>query len=304
MPRRYGVQRFPSNKVGGRNRNYGPIPFPLVESHCQPKITEGVQTTRDRPFTIAELKMQKVVESELSGCLRPPAGAPCTTLLRPRSVLPSAISPLGGSLGSRGLLGGNCSTVCPVFFDCVHRALQTNRTPYARARCLETPQGQMCAARTKAQFVEQGCASSRLKIGCAQGTGVYTRVGGFEGVCLAFDCLHCAVALSYQHFRCAVTCTTDGFLSDCIDCSYTYDNSHVTLLQLRDRLWEAYFLGALAGEYAVADMLRSNFTTCALRNRGCMTLANYETRELGIDDAPDYLNSGILDTDEDDLFRH
>ena len=52
----YGNQQFPAENVAGHLRNYRSLPFPLRISACQPMRASGSQTTRDRPFTIAEVR--------------------------------------------------------------------------------------------------------------------------------------------------------------------------------------------------------------------------------------------------------
>ena len=200
---------------------------------------------------------------------------------------PQAISILGGFLSTNGLEGANCTVACPAFLECVHDALIiNNKSAAARERCITTPAGQTCTARTKAYFTERTITEQ----GVARIVG-YDRTG-FRGICVDYECFDCVVRLYAQHFTCAVTCLTDPSHVECIDCSYTYDNSHQTLLELEHRLWEGYFLGAL-GDYAVADLLHANYTSCALSGERCLVMANYEVHVKGIGDAPSYYNTGV-----------
>lgn len=45
--------------------------------------------------------------------------------------------------------------------------------------------------------------------------------------CLAFDCVECAVVSSNTYFSCAVECGADmeSPSTECIDCSYTFQDS-------------------------------------------------------------------------------
>ena len=75
----------------------------------------------------------------------------------------------------------------------------------------------------------------------------------------------------YNPFRCvrdqqlvlAKDGTSDVTSVECSDCSYTYEDMHVDLLTLRERLWEGYMLGGF-GDYLITDFLEANFTSCAL----------------------------------------
>ena len=137
----------------------------------------------------------------------------------------------------------------------------------------------LCTSRTIAQFTPS-----------PDGSGRQLRTG-FDGICIEYGCLDCVVRGTEKYFTCALTCAIDRNNVECIDCSYTYDNSHLMLLRLRDRLWEAYFLHAL-DDYALDDMLNANFTTCATSGRRCLSMRRYEQLALGIDDEPSFLNTG------------
>ena len=65
----------------------------------------------------------------------------------------------------------------------------------------------------------------------------------------------------------------------------TYKDSHERLLRLRERLWEGYLLGGF-GDYLLTDYIAANFTSCALENRGCISMRAYELDALGIGAAP------------------
>lgn len=276
----YGERSFPPELSAGRLRNFRANDFPVHYTPCQPITLDGVQITRDRPFTIAELIMQESMERSLLECLTPDDSSPCASVLvLTGGVPPQAISPLGGFLTARNLDGGNCTVVCPELLECVHAAIDAgNLTSSARSQCLSTPNGQTCAARTKASFTP------------LPGNVGYTR-SGFKGICLNYDCLACVVELFELYFTCAVRCQVDSSNSECIDCSYTYDNSHAQLLLLRTRLWESYLLGAL-GEYALNDILLANFTSCAHSGKTCLSMDAYRAHALGIGDSPSYYNTG------------
>jgi len=286
----YGIQSFPAENTAGRRRNFRSLPFPLPDSRCQPLTPIGVQTTRDRPFTIAELIMQQTVEEQLTQCITPTEYEPCHSTLRFGFVTAEALAPIGGFLGdydddnNRRIEGGNCTVVCPPFLECVHNALLSNRTSYEKQRCLTTTNGLMCAARTIGVYYNDN----------------YERIPrrGFYGICFDYGCLECVVRLFELYFTCAVTCTRDATDVDCIDCAYTFENSHMMLLKLRDRMWEAYFLNML-GEYAVEDMLTANFTSCAISGQQCLSMQNYNMHALGIGDEPSFLTTGVHPVEED-----
>ena len=93
---------------------------------------------------------------------------------------------------------------------------------------------------------------------------------GYEGVCIEYNCYKCIVKFYEHHFYCAVACLNERAGLQCTDCSHVYKNSFGLLMRLRDRMWEAYFLGALQ-DYAL-DMLAANFTTCAREGIGCLSM--------------------------------
>lgn len=108
---------------------------------------------------------------------------------------------------------------------------------------------------------------------------------GHTGICFDYSCLDCAVSQFRSHFACAEQCTREPHSVGCSDCSYTYDNSHSRLLELRQRLWEGYLLGGF-GEYIITDFLDANFTSCALERKGCIDTVAYELDALGIGASP------------------
>jgi len=282
----YGTQSFPAERSHGLPRNYKSLPFPIVDSPCQPIALSGIQTTRDRPFTIAEMIMQETAEAALTECIFPPESQRCYSTMRYGVVPPGAVAPIGGFVMDHIVRfeETNCTIACPTFLECVHAKLLSNRTQAAKLECLSADPGVTCAARTVAQFAP------------SVGGGPFTR-SGFEGICIDYTCLECIVAQYDEYFSCAVTCTTAPTDVVCVDCSYNYDNSHHMLLRLHDRLWEAYFLNLL-GEYAVEDMLTANFTTCATRGHQCLKLQRYRQLALGVDDTPSFLNTGIEPEEE------
>lgn len=151
----------------GKQRNYKSLPFPLRLSSCQQLDVTGPQTTRDRPFTIAELLMKSNAEQALNGCLQP-SGA-CASLTRYASVFVEAISAVTlRPLAEQSLPGGNCSIICPSYYECVEAALNDANTSHARRRehkhaCLHTPAGEQCTARTPDVFTEDSSPAALEK---------------------------------------------------------------------------------------------------------------------------------------------
>ena len=82
-----------------------------------------------------------------------------------------------------------------------------------------------------------------------------------------------------KYFQCAVDCTSDAQGADCSDCSYSYDDSHEKLTQLKERPWEGYYLGAF-GDWFLSDFMAANFTSCALKGKGCITMTQYEKKRV------------------------
>ena len=224
----YGEGKFPAQVIQGKRRNFQSVPFPLRLSSCQKALIDGPQKTRDRPFTIAELLMKLNAEAALGECLAPTGG--CSTLVRYSSVATTAISPVTLTpISDSNLDGGNCSLICPIFYECVNTALADSNTSAARRRehkaaCLATRSGQQCAARTPDVFNENRSAAA-LEIKFSTGVKQWIR-SGRRGICNAYACLQCAVSQFRSYFNCAMHCARGMESFDCVDCSYTYEESH------------------------------------------------------------------------------
>lgn len=285
----YGEQHFPEESLSGELRNYRSLPYPLFLSRCAPAKATGAQTTRDRPFTIAELIMKSNAEEALVECLYP--DNECSTLLRFRNVPSTAVSPLGGELTEHGLSGGNCSRLCPTFLECAHTALADvqNRSQSTRHACIATQAGQSCTARTPAVFAPQNYAYRFVTDHATiRANGGWTR-SGHAGICFEYECMPCVITQFQRYFDCAVQCSLSPDSIQCTDCSYMYDDSYEDLMTLRERLWEGYYLGAF-GDYIVPDLLEANFTSCASEGKGCLSLTRYNMDVLGIGAEPPEVN--------------
>lgn len=198
--------------------------------------------------------MRNNAKDALTSCVYP--SGDCSSMLRYASVSSQARSglrdgPTVDSMGKKlldvGMSGGNCSLVCPTFFECVHAALVnvSGRGRASRRACMQMPAGQICAARTRANF-------DRFYIGFNQGYG-WTR-SGHEGICFAYECLHCVVTEFRRYFECATQCHRSRESTECSDCSYNYEESHTDLVVLRER-------------YACAWRLQSTFIPYARFHR-------------------------------------
>jgi len=255
----YGAQVFPPTRSSGEAGNFRFLPFPLNVPACQQVHYSGQQTTRDRPFTIAENLMKTQMQTELYTCLLPQS--------RPDGCVSNADMVRDGSVGDV-ISGGNCTLQCPEFLECVEEALRNNRTAEAGAVCRNSAAGRTCTARSPATFDDDGIRSGNV------------------GICLAYDCLYCAVERYDEYFRCAVSCQlldpdTGSVSNTALDCSYTYEDVHWLLPKLTERIWEAYMLGAV-GPYVFSDILNANFTTCATMGEGCVSMTNFRRDAYGI----------------------
>lgn len=141
------------------------------------------------PFPL-QLVMKSNQDDALDGCLY--SQGDCSSLLSYSSVTGEDISPTDGKkLSSQpGVVGGNCSVVCPLFYECVHRSLsnETMRGRESRAACLASPAGQICAARTRSTFERDRTKSYQVFVA----GNAWIRSGN-AGICFRYGCLHCAV---------------------------------------------------------------------------------------------------------------
>jgi hypothetical protein len=227
----YGQRTLPAVTLSGSPAsNFRFLPFPLEMSSCQPFALSGRQRTRDRPFTIADNLMKLAQEDELNSCI----DGGCQPLI------PLALT----------AVGSNCSEVCTPFIECVNGMVQnksrwevpggrllynTSLVMIARQQCLESDDGRACINLwhpTEEEIaMDQGKSPERPK-----------RSG-----CLDLDCYFCAPRLFRKQFDCAFECgqnMADPSI-DCMDCSFTYEDSYEGIDTLRENTWVSYFVGAI-----------------------------------------------------------
>ena len=237
----YGIGMLPpitrSTEMHSRSSsNFLYQPMPLEPSSCQAMVITGPQTTRDRPFSIADNMMKLENEKQMERCIPP------------------------GSCDVRigGERGFNCSAACNPFFACVHNNMANrslwrigphlyNKSLVARARqqCLQLPLADQCVdvdQRTVGSIRPGGPGGTNRLVSMALRTLADPKSAG----CLAFTCASCAVTIFDAFFRCAILCGQNiaNPVPDCIDCSYQFDDVYDGIDRTRDRLWEAYFSGA------------------------------------------------------------
>ena len=267
----YGERRFPAvQSSGSPEANFKFLPFPLSVSTCQLQRFDGPQTTRDRPYTIAESLMKQQVENSLRSCLaagtgRPNANSGCRNL-----VITSA------TFGDT-----NCTTACPEFLTCVNELVTVDRNfsrGAARDKCWSSVSAMECTQRMPIVWKLQLDAWGREISG-----GTRERTGG-EGICLNYGCLACAIELFLAYFECAVGCTRDPSSYACTDCSFTYSDAYTELQLLREKLWETYFLRGI-DDYVITDMLDANFRHCAANGTHCALRENFDCQFYGTGDA-------------------
>ena len=267
----YGEGRFPAVRSSGSpEANFKFLPFPLSVSTCQLQRFDGPQTTRDRPYTIAESLMKQQVENSLRSCLaagtgRPDANSGCRNLVITSATFGDA----------------NCTTACPEFLTCVDELVTVDRNfsrGAGRDTCWSSVSAMECTQRMPVVWVLQLDAWGREISGSTR-----ERTGG-EGVCLNYGCLACAVELFLAYFECAVGCTRDSTSYACIDCSFTYADAYTELQLLREKLWETYFLRAI-DDYVITDMLDANFRHCAANGTRCALRENFDCQFYGTGEA-------------------
>ena len=223
----YGEGVFPPLTMSadpGRNFEY--LPFPLDTPSCQPLLISGPQTTRDRPYTVADAVMKTAQETQLYQCLGP---GQCDL----------QYPPVGAA--------ENCSAPCAVFMQCVQEQMG-NRSAWkvgpnlynkshvaaGRNKCLVLPEAQECI---NVQYSTQSEGGWWLN--------GWTREAPKNAICLAFPCATCAVDSYVKYFKCGLLCgqDRDNPHPECIDCSYSFQDSYEDIDALRERLWEAYLSG-------------------------------------------------------------
>lgn len=227
---KYGV--FPPlTRSSEPTRNYEYLQFPLHATSCQPMILSGLQHVRDRPFTVADSVMKSAQKDELINCVHP---GQCDVQIIARTGAAS-----------------NCSTACDVFMQCVREqmgnrsnwASTTHRNMYnksfaakARDTCLSLPEAPECA---NVQF-PVGTEREPVKP-----PWPWTRESPKHAICLAFECVTCAVAISVAYVECAQRCSVnlEEPSPECADCSYSFEDSYEEIDMLRDRLLEGYLSG-------------------------------------------------------------
>lgn len=210
--------------------NFAYQEFPKAPSTCQPMLITGPQTTRDRPFTIAEAVMKREQEMQVETCL---GSGSCEVRM-------------GGERGQ------NCSYACDPFYQCVGDNMsnrsrwqvgphQYNKSLVAQAReqCLQLPDAFGCVD------VDQR-TETLIRTGDEVQFVIRTQEQPKYAGCLSFPCVTCATTIFERYFECATICSADldNPTPDCIDCSYQFDDLYESIDYLRDRLWEAYFAGA------------------------------------------------------------
>jgi len=270
----YGEQRFPAVRTSGSpEANFVMLPFPLELSSCQAQLFEGQQTTRDRPFTISESLMKQQMEQSLRGCLAVGSrGGGGDSYDAPRGCT-NLVRTVGTSVG-----GANCSTECPEFLRCVDAVIALeNFTRAASAHCQRSEAAAACTRREPVLWA--------AAIDSTTAVAVEERSGG-GGACLTYECLACVGEQFFAYFDCAIGCLRDSVSISCVDCSFTYAELHRELLELRKKLWHAYFLGAFSGlvadtDYVLRDLLDANVHWCADNGTRCATRANFDCQFYG-----------------------
>jgi hypothetical protein len=235
----YGEGVFPPLTVSSEPRNkeqpgsnFDYLPFPIQETSCQPMLVSGPQTTRDRPFTVADTVMKDAQEDQLRSCLHP---GQCDLQV---TALTGAAS--------------NCTRYCDVFMQCVQEqmgnrsAWKVGRNMYnkslaaaGRDKCVQMPEAALCV---NVQYPPTGMLSA----GWWTELGAWTREAPKNAICLDFTCLSCAIDIYRTYFNCAHECSKDPIdpTPTCIDCSYSFEDSYEDIDGLRDRFWEGYLSGS------------------------------------------------------------
>jgi hypothetical protein len=205
-------------------RNFEYLPFPLQTSSCQPMILSGSQVTRDRPYTVADTVMKTSQEEELKSCLQP---GYCDYRVTGRAA-------------------GNCTDSCDVLLTCVQEQMGNrslwkigpnlyNKSLAARGRetCTSLPEAASCVN------VQYGSKNLLLNKNWKRDTPK-------NAICLDFGCLSCAITSFKTYTDCAIGCSANLENPDpqCIDCSYSFQDSYNEIDALRDRLWVGYLSGA------------------------------------------------------------
>ena len=226
----YGQKFLPPLTMTGTESNYRFLPLPLRVSTCQPITLSGYQRTRDRPFTIADSVMKTAQEEELESCV----GGGCDPHIE--RALTSEYS--------------NCTDVCEPFLQCVddtlteanmsawrvgHNMYNASLVVEARAGCLTSSAGRLCT-----NLVEY--TAEEIEADQARSPDNPKRSG-----CLHLGCFLCAAVLFKQVFDCAVACgrDMDDPSVDCMDCSFTFEDSYESIDLLRALVFRAYFVGAI-----------------------------------------------------------
>lgn len=296
----YGEGVFPPLTLSSEpSRNFEYLPFPLHASSCQPMLISGPQVTRDRPYTIADTVMKTSQEDELRNCLQPGL---CDYRVTGRAA-------------------GNCTEPCDVLMTCVEEQMGNrslwkigqnlyNKSLAARGRetCTSLPEAALCVN------VQYGSKNLLLNKN-------WDRETPKNAICLDFGCLSCAIKTFETYTDCAIGCSANLENPDpqCIDCSYSFQDSYADIDALRDRLWLGYLSGAfgyhicpecsvweagmMAGpevplsagcrrcHYALEDFINSDVFACVdaggtTRSRRCFSkdrdMYNYELDFFGV----------------------
>ena len=220
----YGEGVFPPVTVSSHpGKNFDYLPFPLQATSCQPMMISGPQVTRDRPYTVADTVMKTTQEEQLRDCLQP---GYCDYRIIDAST-------------------SNCTEPCDVFLACVEQQMGNvsswkvgrnmyNKSLAARGRdtCLALPEAPKCV---NVQYGSKNLLQANN----------WDREQPKHSICLDFSCLSCAIEAYQSYADCATECggNFDNPSPECIDCSYSFQDSYEDLDALRTRLWLGYLSG-------------------------------------------------------------
>lgn len=218
----------PLTVTGNPHRNYKFLPFPLETSSCQLENIDGPQVTMDRPFTIVESLMKTAAEDEMHYCLD------------------GSCNPMASGLAAGG---GNCSTACSVFLECVDLQIANysrwavpgkkhmyNKSLVAEARdvCFQSTEAEQCAA----VYVPNPADPDDPPISIDNPKSM---------PCLHLECFYCGKTLFEKYFNCAIDCGQNLThpSEECSDCSYNFQDMYDEIDKTRHKVFQAYFVGAI-----------------------------------------------------------
>ena len=205
-------------------KNFDYLPFPLHASSCQPMLLSGPQITRDRPFTVADSIMKLAQENQLRDCLRP---GYCDYRI----------------VDSTGA-ASNCTDACDVFMQCVQDQM-ANRSSWKVGRN-QYNKSSAAAGRQECLSLPQAAACNNIQYPNVELGRYFSVEEPKNSICLDYKCMSCAVNIFETYVACADLCGQDLENPDpeCIDCSFSFEDSYEDIDQLRDKLWFGYLSGA------------------------------------------------------------